>query len=87
MDTKGPEICLKDFEGGKVALTVIDANETEIHCCVEIGGPLSNHKSINIPNFHIDMPYISEQDKAVITAGVPLGIEGTTNLLKVQIVQ
>ena len=26
-------------------------------------------------------------DKAVITAGVPLGIEGTTNLLKVQIVQ
>ena len=68
----GVRILLDD---GKVALTVIDANETEIRCRVEVGGPLSNHKSINIPNFHIDMPYISERDKADLLFGIEQGVD------------
>ena len=31
--------------------------------------------------------YIKHGDLVVITAGVPLGISGTTNLLKVQVVE
>ena len=121
LDTKGPEIRLKDFEGGKVtlkkgdtftltttdcmgnasraaitypdlprqlyagvhillddgkvALTVLEANDTDIRCRVDIGGPLSNHKSINIPNFHIDMPYLSEQDKADLIFGIEQDVD------------
>ncbi len=116
LDTKGPEIRLGDFEGGKVTLrrgerftlttmpclgdeshagityphlpkqlhagvrillddgkvsmTVEETTDTDIICRVDIGGVLSNHKSINIPNFHIDMPYISEQDEKDLIFGI-----------------
>lgn len=121
LDTKGPEIRLRDFEDGKVtlkvgdtftltttdcmgdasraaitypdlprqlhegvrillddgkvALTVLGTNETDIRCRVDVGGPLSNHKSINIPNFHIDMPYLSEQDKADLIFGIEQDVD------------
>ncbi|MBQ8309934.1 MAG: pyruvate kinase [Clostridia bacterium] len=121
LDTKGPEIRLKDFEGGKVtlhagdeftltvedrmgdmtgasisypdlprqlsagirillddgrvAMTVLDANDKEIRCRVDVGGVLSNHKSINIPNFHIDMPYISKSDEADLIFGIEQDVD------------
>ncbi len=121
LDTKGPEIRLRDFEDGKillrrgdiftlttedclgdasrasitfsdlprqlhegirlvlddgrVAMTVISATDTEVRCRVDVGGPLSNHKSINIPNFHIDMPYLSEQDKADLIFGIEQDVD------------
>lgn len=50
------------MDDGKVSMTVKSTTDTDIVCTVENGGVLSNHKSINIPNFHIDMPYISERD-------------------------
>ena len=121
LDTKGPEIRLRDFEDGKitlkkgdtftltttdvmgdktraaitfpdlprqlyagvrlllddgkVAMTVTDTTETDVVCRVDVGGPLSNHKSINIPNFHIDMPYLSEQDKSDLIFGIEQGVD------------
>ncbi|MBQ8287872.1 MAG: pyruvate kinase, partial [Clostridia bacterium] len=39
------------LDDGKVELKVKETTETDIVCRVEIGGALSNHKSINIPNF------------------------------------
>ena len=121
LDTKGPEIRLKDFENGKVhlkkgdrftltttermgdasgasitfaelpqqlhagvrillddgkvAMTVESTTETDIVCRVDDGGALSNHKSINIPNFHIDMPYISEQDEADLIFGIEQDVD------------
>lgn len=121
LDTKGPEIRLKDFEGGKVtlhrgdeftltvedrmgdatgasisypdlprqlsagirillddgrvAMTVLDATEKEIRCRVDVGGVLSNHKSINIPNFHIDMPYINKNDEADLIFGIEQDVD------------
>ncbi len=58
------------LDDGKVALTVTETTETEVRCKVEIGGVLSNRKSINIPNFHIDMPYLSQQDEADLIFGI-----------------
>ena len=121
LDTKGPEIRLKDFEGGRaelaagdkftltsrevmgnakeasvsypeligqvkdgtrmliddgrVALVAEHSTETDIVCRVEIGGTVSNHKSINIPNTHIDMPYISEKDKADLLFGIKENVD------------
>ena len=121
MDTKGPEIRLRDFEGGKVMLEkgadftltteevmgtaerasvsykdlpkdvsegsviliddglielhVNSATDTEIHCTVVNGGPVSNHKGVNVPDTDLSMPFISEQDRADIEFGCKLGYE------------
>lgn len=117
LDTKGPEIRLCDFEGGKaeleegsefvltsdrsvkgsaasaavtydglpaqlspgnhiliddgrIALEVTECTQTEVRCIVKTGGTVSNHKGINIPGVHMDMPYLSEQDKADLLFGI-----------------
>ena len=121
MDTKGPEIRLRDFEGGKVMLEkgskftltteevmgtaerasisykdlpkdvseggmiliddglielrVNSVTDTEIHCTVVNGGPVSNHKGVNVPDTDLSMPFISEQDRADIEFGCKMGYE------------
>ena len=63
----GVRIVLDD---GRIALTVTDVNETDIICRVDVGGVLSNRKGLNIPYFHIDMPYISKQDEQDLIFGI-----------------
>lgn len=119
LDTKGPEIRLRNFEGGAavlkkddhftltteevmgnnqiasvtykdmpkdvrvggqvliddglIALRVDDKTDTEIHCTVVNGGPVSNHKGVNIPGTDLSMPFISPQDRDDIEFGCKLG--------------
>ena len=119
LDTKGPEIRLRDFENGKITLEkgnaftltteevlgnqerasitykdlpedvqaggsiliddglielkVDSKTETEIHCTVVNGGPVSNHKGINVPGADLSMPFISAQDKSDIEFGCKMG--------------
>ena len=121
LDTRGPEIRLRDFEGGKVTLSdggaftlttrdllgtaqmasityqnlpgdvapgtklllddglielsVIDVAGDEIHCRVVHGGPISNHKSVNVPGVTLSIPYLSPQDEADILFGVENGFD------------
>lgn len=121
LDTKGPEIRLKDFEeksvllkkgdlftltskelvgtkeivsitykelpsqlakgnivlidDGKVSLEVLDTTDEEIHCKVIIGGVISNHKGVNIPNVHLNFNYLSEQDKSDLRFGVENNVD------------
>jgi len=63
------------LDDGKVALTVTGNDESNVFCRVEIGGVLSDHKSINIPNFHIDMPYISRQDEDDLIFGIEQDVD------------
>ena len=117
LDTKGPEIRLKDFENGsvvlekgqtftldtdketlgdntrigltydklarnvsegtsiliddgKIAMKVIDIKGTSVICKVINGGNISNHKTINLPNHSIPMPYLSDADKSDILFGI-----------------
>ena len=121
LDTKGPEIRVRTFEGGKAYLTdgnyftltaeecegnnarvsitykdlpkfvksgdVILLNdglielkvdmvaEKEIVCVVTHGGELSNRKSINLPGVFIDMPYVSEVDRADLLFGIKQDVD------------
>ena len=121
MDTKGPEIRLRDFEGGKVLLEkgkgftltteevmgtaqrasisykglvhdvvkggsiliddglielrIDNVTDTDIHCTVVNGGPVSNHKGVNVPDTDLSMPFISDQDRADIEFGCKMGYE------------
>ena len=121
LDTKGPEIRLKDIEGGKaelqagqkfilttdeilgnnekvtityknlkndisvgttiliddglIEMVVEDINETDIICKVINGGPISNHKGVNVPGAILSMPYISDVDRSDIMFGCDMGFD------------
>ena len=50
-------------DDGLIDLLVQEVKGQEIICLVENGGPLSNNKSINIPDVHILLPSLTEKDK------------------------
>lgn len=65
--TPGTKILLDD---GNIHFVVESKTETDIICKVTDGGTIKNRKSINIPNFCVDMPYLSEADKADVLFGI-----------------
>ena len=52
------------IDDGLIGLRVDSISGQDLLCTVESGGPLSNHKSINLPGVKIDLPSLTEQDKA-----------------------
>ena len=61
------------IDDGLIELKVDSKTETEIHCTVVNGGPVSNHKGINVPGADLSMPFISAQDKSDIEFGCKMG--------------
>lgn len=66
----GKEILLDD---GLISLTVKEIFTDKVVCVVNKGGVLSNRKSINIPGYHINMPFVSAQDRKDIEFGLEHG--------------
>lgn len=121
LDTRGPEIRLCDFEGGKAELTegqkftlttedimgtaekasityknlvndvkpgnsiliddgligmkVEEVTGNEIICTVLNGGPVSNHKGINVPGAKLSMPFIDRKDRNDIIYACEMGFD------------
>ncbi len=121
LDTKGPEVRLKDFEGGSaevkdgmlftlstnerigdetgctvsykglpgdvsvgdrvliddgnIIMRILEITGNDILCHVENGGVLKNHKSVNVPDAHLSMPYMSDADRADIRFGIEQGFD------------
>ena len=88
LDTKGPEIRLKSFANGSVALSTgqeftlttedIVGDETRcanIRCRVENDGTMKNNKGVNVPNVRLSMPYMSQRDRDDILFGVEQGFD------------
>lgn len=67
----GRQILLDD---GKIIMRVKSTHSDRIVCTVEQGGKLSNRKSINIPDYHINMPYVSARDRQDIEFGLAQGV-------------
>ena len=51
------------IDDGLIELVVESVEGEEIHCTVRNGGPLSNHKSINIPDVKIHLPSLTDKDR------------------------
>lgn len=63
----GDRILLDD---GLLELRVIDFNETDVECVVVHGGPLKEHKGINLPGVAVSSPSLTEKDRDDMRFGV-----------------
>ena len=57
---KGQRILMDD---GRLILEVKSTTDTDVICTVLEGGVLETHKSVNVPNTHLNMPYMSKADE------------------------
>jgi len=57
---KGDEILIDD---GKIRLRVTDVDGQDVHTEVEVGGPVSDHKGINLPGVAVSVPALSAKDE------------------------
>lgn len=58
------------IDDGLIETTVQEVNDTEIICRVVNGGPISDRKGVNVPDAHLSMPYLSDQDRRDILFGI-----------------
>ena len=63
------------IDDGLIGLTVDKIEGQDIHCTVENGGALGEKKGVNVPNAHLSLPSITEQDRADILFGLEEGID------------
>ena len=58
------------IDDGLIEMVVSNVKGGDVVCEVMNGGPVSNHKSINIPGIELSMEYMSEKDEADIKFGI-----------------
>lgn len=63
------------IDDGLVELEVQEVRGEDIICKVVNGGVISNHKGVNVPNVHINLPYMSEKDKEDILFGIEQDVD------------
>jgi pyruvate kinase len=69
----GDRILLDD---GRIRLKVLSTNDGEVTARVEEGGPLGEHKGINLPGVAVSSPAITDKDRADMAFGLQeLGVD------------
>src|SRR5690348_9132271 len=63
----GDRILLDD---GKIRLTVLDSTDGDVKARVEEGGPLGEHKGINLPGVAVSAPAVTDKDRADMAFGL-----------------
>ena len=51
------------IDDGKIHLRVIEVDGDDVHTEVEVGGPVSNNKGINLPGVAVSVPALSAKDE------------------------
>jgi len=69
----GDRILLDD---GRIRLSVLSATGDEVRTTIEDGGPLAEHKGINLPGVTVSTPAVTDKDRADMAFGVEkLGVD------------
>lgn len=63
------------IDDGLIELVIKSIEGTEIHCVVENGGEVSNHKGVNVPMVNISLPAVTEKDTSDIVFGIMNGVD------------
>ncbi len=76
------DICKEMLVGDKILLNnglivfrVTDVVPPNVHCVVEIGGVLSNRKSMYFPDKELHLDFLSQQDKSDILFGIEQDVD------------
>ncbi len=70
--TIGDKILLNN---GLIVFRVTEVKAPDVHCVVEVGGELSNRKSMFFPDKELHMVFLSEQDKTDLLFGIQQGVD------------
>ena len=68
----GARILIAD---GQIELVVLEVTDTDARCQVVVGGPLSSHKGLNVPEVPLSVPSLTEKDLADLGFGARLGVD------------
>ncbi len=68
----GDELLLND---GSIVLDVEEANDHMMRTIVKVGGYLSSHKGVNLPNTQLPISAITEKDKDDLKFALKLGVD------------
>ena len=63
------------IDDGKVTLRVLETDGTVVTTVVEVPGPVSNNKGINLPGVAVNVPALSHKDEADLRWGLRLGAD------------
>jgi len=69
---KGDPILLDD---GRVRLEVRRVRGPDVECRVLVGGPLKDHKGLNLPGALVSVPTLTAKDRADLAFGQELGVD------------
>ena len=72
-DVKPGDLLLID--DGKVCLKATEVTDTTVTTVVEIGGPVSNNKGINLPGVAVNVPALSDKDEDDLRWAIRLGAD------------
>jgi pyruvate kinase len=63
------------IDDGKVTLRVVETDGVRVTTTVEVAGPVSNNKGINLPGVAVNVPALSDKDEADLRWGLRLGAD------------
>lgn len=63
------------IDDGKVRLKVISIKDEDVHTRVEVGGPISSHKGINLPGTPVSLPALTAKDEEDLRWGIKVGAD------------
>jgi len=69
---RGDRILLDD---GLLALRVTSVTDDSVRCKVVVGGPLAEHKGINLPGVLVSAPALTAKDRRDLRLGLQLGVD------------
>ena len=63
------------LDDGRIVLKVVRVSEGKVHTQVEIGGPLSNNKGINLQGGGLSAPALTDKDRADLITAAEIGVD------------
>ncbi len=63
------------LDDGRVRLRVDKVQGKDVFCTVEQGGPLKDHKGLNLPGAHVSVPTITKKDEEDLAFGQEVGVD------------
>ena len=63
------------IDDGKIRLRVVEVTDTDVVTEVLVGGPVSNHKGINLPGVAVSVPALSDKDTEDLRFALRLGVD------------